>query len=226
MNLTRKTQETLKRRLPYEEFLPDRLPFYVSSLVYSFGAMTLAAFLLLILSGLIMVANGPLWWQTSAFGLFMHAVHFWSAQSFFFFLLLHLTSQFFMGSWREGRILTWMVGALTFGLAVVEAFVGYLSRGDFFSQWNQVQGKDAFNAIGAGAWLNLLNNGQLLGLHISVLPAALILLVGLHIVLVRSKGLVPPMEPDPGEDRAAANMQGSEATLRSPARGDAGAQRS
>ena len=68
MNLSRKAQETLKRRLPYEEFLPDRLPFYVSSLVYSFGALTLAAFLMLILSGLILVANGPLWWQGSPFG--------------------------------------------------------------------------------------------------------------------------------------------------------------
>ena len=201
-------QETWKRRLPYEELFPDRLPFYVSSLVYSFGALTLGSFVMLIVSGLVMVANGPLWWQSSSFGLFMHAVHFWSAQAFFFFLLLHLTSQFFMGSWREGRILTWMVGVLTFGLAVVEAFLGYLSRGDFFSQWNQVQGKDAFNAIGAGAWLNLLNNGQIYGLHISVLPAVLIILVGVHLVLVRSKGLVPPMAPDPGEEGASAGGQG------------------
>ena len=199
VNLTRQTREMLQQNLPYDEFLPDRMPFYVSSLVYSFGALTLSAFLMLILSGVIMVANGPLWWQTSGFGHFMHAVHFWSAQSFFFFLLLHLTSQFFMGSWREGRVLTWMVGVLTFGVAVVEAFLGYLSRGDFFAQWNQVQGKDAFNAIGAGAWLNLLNNGQVLGLHIAVLPAILVLLVGTHIVLVRSRGLVPPIAPDPGE---------------------------
>ena len=200
MNLSRKAQEAWKRRLPYEEVFPDRLPFYVSSLVYSFGALTLSAFAMLIVSGTIMAANGPLWWQSSSVGRFMHAVHFWSAQSFFFFLLLHLTSQFFMGSWREGRALTWMVGVLTFGLAVVEAFLGYLSRGDFFAQWNQVQGKDAFNAIGAGAWLNLLNNGQVYGMHIAVLPAILVLLVATHVVLVRSKGLVPPMAPDPGEE--------------------------
>jgi ubiquinol-cytochrome c reductase cytochrome b subunit len=224
VNLSRRAQETLKERLPYEELLPDRLPFYVSSLVYSFGALTLGSFLMLILSGLVMVANGPLWWQASGFGHFMHAVHFWSAQTFFFFLLLHLTSQFFMGSWRQGRVLTWMVGVLTFGVAVVEAFIGYLSRGDFFSQWNQVQGKDAFNAIGAGAWLNLLNNGQLYGLHISVLPAILILLVGLHLFLVRSKGLVAPMEPDPGEEgppaaRAATSVPASRAL------GESGGQR-
>lgn len=206
MNLSRRAQETWKRKLPYDALFPDHLPFYVSSLVYSFGALTLAAFALLIVSGIIMVANGPLWWQTSTFGHFMHAMHFWSAQSFFFFLLLHLTSQFFMGSWREGRVLTWMVGVLTFGLAVVEAFLGYLSRGDFFAQWNQVQGKDAFNALGVGAWLNLLNNGQLYGLHISVIPAILIVLVALHIVLVRSKGLAPPMDPDP-QDVAASTAE-------------------
>jgi len=203
VNLSRKARETWEKRLPYDALFPDRLPFYVSSLVYSFGALTLAAFVMLIISGLVLVADGPLWWQHSPFGHFIAAVHFWSAQSFFFFLLLHLTSQFFMGSWREGRVLTWMVGVLTFGIAVVEAFLGYLSRGDFFAQWNQVQGKDAFNAIGVGAWLNILNNGQVLALHIAVLPAILIILVATHIVLVRSKGLAPPMAPDPGEEQEA-----------------------
>ena len=202
MNLTRRTQETWKQRLPYESLFPDRMPFYVSSLVYSFGALTLGAFVMLILSGVTMVANGPLWWQHSALGRYVHAIHFWSAQGFFFFLVLHLTSQFFMGSWREGRTLTWMVGALTFGVAVLEAFLGYLSRGDFFSQWNQVQGKAAFNAIGVGSWLNVLNNGQVYGLHISVMPAILVLLVATHIILVRSKGLAPPYPADPAEVQA------------------------
>ncbi len=197
MNLTKRAQDAWRQRLPYESLFPDRMPFYVSSLVYSFGALTLAAFVMLILSGVTMVANGPLWWQRSGVGRYVHDVHFWSAQSFFFFLVLHLTSQFFMGSWREGRVLTWMVGVATFGLAVVEAFLGYLSRGDFFAQWNQVQGKAAFNALGIGSWLNLLNNGQVYGLHVAVLPFCLVLLVATHIILVRSKGLAPPYPADP-----------------------------
>lgn len=199
MNLSRRVRETCEEQLSYETLLPDRLPLYVSSLVYSFGALTLGAFGMLLLSGVVMVANGPLWWQHSATGRYFHAIHFWSAQAFFFFLVVHLTSQFFMGSWRNGRALTWMVGVLTFGLSVVEAFLGYLSRGDFFSQWNQVQGKDAFNALGAGAWLNLLNNGQVYGLHIAVLPAVIVLLVAMHVVLVRARGLVTPYPPDPGD---------------------------
>lgn len=210
MNLTRRTRDTMERRLPYDALFPDRMPFYVSSLVYSFGALTLAGFILLILSGLTMVANGPLWWQSSAVGHYVHAIHFWSAQAFFFFLVLHLTSQFFMGSWREGRALTWMVGAFTFGLAVLEAFLGYLSRGDFFSQWNQVQGKAAFNALGVGAWLNVLNNGQVYGLHIAVIPAVLVLLVGTHLFLVRSRGLAPPYPPDPDEAAAVSSVAADE----------------
>ena len=211
MNLTRRAQDSLKQRLPYDALLPDRMPFYVSSLVYSFGALTLGAFAMLILSGVTMVANGPLWWQRSAIGYYVHDVHYWSAQAFFFFLVLHLTSQFFMGSWRHGRALTWMVGAFTFGLAVLEAFLGYLSRGDFFAQWNQTQGKAAFNALGLGSWLNLLNNGQVYGLHISVIPAVLVLLVGTHLFLVRSRGLAPPYPPDEAELRAAGPAGGSDA---------------
>jgi ubiquinol-cytochrome c reductase cytochrome b subunit len=209
MNLTRKVQDGLRQAMPLESLLPDRLPFYVSSLVYSFGALTLGAFAMLILSGITLAANGPLWWQGSALGHYVHAVHFWSAQAFFFFLVLHLTSQFFMGSWREGRALTWMVGALTFGVAVLEAFMGFLSRGDFFSQWNQVQGKAAFNAIGVGAWLNVLNNGQVYSLHIAVLPAILVLLVGTHLFLVRSRGLVPPYPADPRELSASEDEAGN-----------------
>ncbi len=97
-----------------------------------------------------------------------------------------------MGSWREGRALTWVVGALSFAVSVIEAFTGYLSRGDFFSQWNQVQSKDAFNGAGLDGFLNILNNGQVYGLHIAVFPAILIGLVSIHLLAVRSKGVVPP----------------------------------
>jgi quinol-cytochrome oxidoreductase complex cytochrome b subunit len=182
--------------LTWERLLPGTQPVYVRSVVYSFGALTLGALTLLILSGIVLAANGPFWWATADAGRIVRAVHYWSAQAFFFFLILHFTAQFLMGSWRHGRAATWMLGVLSFGVAVVTAFTGYLSRGDFFSQWNQVQSKDAFNAAGIGGWFDVLDNGQIYGLHIVVLPAILIILVTLHLLLVRRKGVVPPYEPD------------------------------
>ncbi len=192
MNWTKSIRSTVSEKITWDNLLPSEQPIYVSSLVYSFGVFTLSSLVFCIASGVIMAAKGALWYQISPLGSFMRSIHFWSVQAFFFFLTMHLVGQFFMGSWREGRAITWVVGALSFAISVVEAFSGYLSRGDFFSQWNQVQSKDAFNGAGLDGFLNILNNGQVYGLHIAVLPLILIAFVGWHLVLVRSKGVVPP----------------------------------
>ncbi|MDA8345731.1 MAG: cytochrome b N-terminal domain-containing protein [Thermaerobacter sp.] len=182
--------------ITWDSLLPTEQPVYVRSVVYSFGALTLGSLVIVIASGILLAANGPFWWQTPGAGVFVRGLHFWGVQTFFFFMILHLTAQFFMGSWRLGRGGTWILGVLSFATSVITAFTGYLSRGDFFSQWNQVQSKDAFNGAGIGAWFNVLNNGQIYGLHIAVLPAILVALVSLHLLLVRRLGVVPPYPAD------------------------------
>lgn len=74
-------------------------------------------------------------------------------------------------------------------------------RGDFYSQWNAVQAKDGLNAMGL-AWFNVLNAGQMYGMHVVVLPLVLSVLIALHITLIRVKGVVPPY-PARDEDEAA-----------------------
>ena len=54
------------------------------------------------------------------------------------------------------------------------------------------QAKDGINATGGGAFFNVLNLGQMLMWHIVLLPLVLVALTGLHVVLVRIKGVVPP----------------------------------
>ena len=76
----------------------------------------------------------------------------------------------------------------------IERITGFLTQGGFFAQWNQVQSKDAFNSIGISGFFNVLNNGQLYGLHISIIPAILVLLLIIHLTLIRQKGVVPPIE--------------------------------
>lgn len=189
--------------LTWDKLLPTEQPIYVRSVVYSFGALTLGALVVIMASGIILAANGPPWWHSSATGYFLRSIHYWSVQAFFFFMVLHLTAQFFMGAWRHGRSRTWILGVLSLGVSVVTAFTGYLSRGDFFSQWNQVQSKDAFNGSGIGGWFNVLNNGQIYGLHVTVLPTLLVILVSVHLLMVRRLGVVPPYPADQGEEGAA-----------------------
>ena len=190
---TAAARRQLERRLPWENLLPDRQPFYVGSWVYVFGVVTIAALVWVVLSGVVLAAFGPQWWHLSSVGRFFNSLHFWSVQVFFVFMVLHLWGQYFMASWREGRAPTWMIGVVTFAISIVAAFTGYLSQQNFDAQYIAMNAKDAVNSTGVGWFFNVLNFGQMYGLHVMLLPIAIIALVFLHIVQVRMKGVVPPI---------------------------------
>jgi quinol-cytochrome oxidoreductase complex cytochrome b subunit len=50
------------------------------------------------------------------------------------------------------------------------------------------------NSVGVGAFFNLTNFGQMYSYHVLLLPVAVVLLVGAHVLLVRRNGVVPPFE--------------------------------
>jgi hypothetical protein len=116
------------------------------------------------------------------------------------FLVIHLWGKFWMAAWRGRRARTWITGMLAFLAAIGEAFTGYLSQQNFDSQWIGTNGKDAFNAIGIGAFFNLMNFGQMLLWHVVLLPLILLGIVGLHILLVRYRGVVHPFPARSGRD--------------------------
>jgi quinol-cytochrome oxidoreductase complex cytochrome b subunit len=196
MSLTRRVQETLTTNLPYEELLPYEQPAYVHSYVYLFGVASLASFVLLIITGVVLAAFGPQWWHFSAVGHFFNSLHFWAVQSFFFFMVVHLWATFFQGAWRDGRGLTWVMGVITFAVSIVTAFTGYVSQQNFDAQWIAVQAKDAMNSVGVGAFFNVLNFGQMYGFHIFILPLAVGVLIAIHLTMVRLRGVVKPYPVD------------------------------
>src|SRR5450759_4584096 len=192
MNLTTSIRERVRTWMPLEDLLPDHLPAFVRSPAYFFGVITLSSLVLLFVSGIVLAAFGPQWWHDSPVGHFVNSVHFWCAEAFFFSLTLHLWTEFCKAAWRHGRRLTWVVGSITFVAAIGTAFTGYLSQTNFDAQWIAVQGKDALNAVGIGAFFNLMNFGQMYGFHVFLLPILLVLLVGLHLLQVRIRGVVRP----------------------------------
>jgi quinol-cytochrome oxidoreductase complex cytochrome b subunit len=202
MNMTTAIRERVRTWMPLEDLLPDQLPAFVRSPAYFFGVITLSSLVLLILSGILLAAFGPQWWHNSSVGHFVNSLHFWCAEAFFFSLTLHLWTEFFKGAWRHGRRLTWLIGAITFIAGIGTAFTGYLSQTNFDAQWIAVQGKDALNAVGIGSFFNLMNFGQMYGFHILILPLIVVLLVGLHLLQVRIRGVVRPYAPTAKEERA------------------------
>jgi quinol-cytochrome oxidoreductase complex cytochrome b subunit len=177
-----------------EDLLPDRQPAYVTSWIYVFGVATLAAFVMLIASGLYLTLEGPSWWHTSSVGHYVNSVHLWSVELFFVFMVVHLWGKFWMAAWRGRRLATWVTGGIAFLVSIVTAFTGYLIQTNFDSQWIAGQAKDGFNSMGIGAFFNTLNTGQAILLHVSLLPLVLGAIVGWHVILVRRHGVVPPID--------------------------------
>ncbi|MHB8507098.1 MAG: cytochrome b N-terminal domain-containing protein [Candidatus Dormibacteria bacterium] len=187
-------REQLGSRLPLEHLLPERQPAYIGSWVYVFGVAAISSLIAVISSGMVLSFFGPQWWHVSRLGHFVNSMHFWSVQLFFIFTVLHLWGQFFMASWRDGRAGTWMIGGLVFAVSILTAFTGYLSQQNFDSQWIGVSAKDAFNSTGIGSFFNPLNFGQMYGLHVLLAPGAVVALVVIHVVMVRIKGVVKPID--------------------------------
>jgi quinol-cytochrome oxidoreductase complex cytochrome b subunit len=181
--------------LPPQRLLPDRQPAYVASWIYVFGVLTLAALAVVILTGMVLAIFGPTWWHESSIGLFVNSLHLWSVEVFFFAMVVHLWGKFFMAAWRGRRRATWITGVVSFVVSVGAAFTGYLSQQNFDSQWISTQAKDGINSTGAGAIFNVTNFGQMLMWHIMLLPLVVVILVGLHVLLVRRRGVVPPFAP-------------------------------
>jgi hypothetical protein len=181
------------RTLPPGKLLPDRQPAYVRSWIYVFGVASLAALGIVIVSGFAIALGGPDWWHTNPVGHFFNSLHLWSVELFMAFLVIHLWGKFWMAAWRGRRALTWITGVVAFVASVVEAFTGYLSQQNFDSQWIATNGKDAFNAVGVGAFFNLMNFGQMLMWHIVLIPIVLVAIIGAHVLLVRVRGVSHPL---------------------------------
>lgn len=191
------------RTLPPDKMLPETQPAYVASWIYVFGMLTLVALGLVLVSGAILTLGGVQWFHTSSLGRFVNSLHFWGVQLFFLFMIVHLWGKFWMAAWRGKRALTWMTGAVAFLGSVAVAFTGYVITTNFNAQWIAFESKDVLNAVGIGAVFNVTDLGQMVLLHVALLPAILGVIVVLHVLLVRKHGVVPPLEavvPDEGAE--------------------------
>jgi len=196
---TARLRSSWQRNLPIEKLLPDDQPAYVVSWIYVFGVATIAALGVIIASGVVLAFQGPAWYHTSDIGNFTNSMHFWSVQMFFAFMVIHLWGKFWMAAWRGNRVRTWITGAVAFVISIATAFTGYLVQTNFDSQWISFEAKDGFNSVGVGAWFTVTNLGQMLLLHVAFLPLILGVLTLVHVLMVRRRGVVPPIDSVPAD---------------------------
>ncbi len=195
-NWTNRLRGRIEGLVPPGEALPARQPVYVASWIYVFGVLTLTALVVVIGSGVALSIGGINWWHISSLGHYVNSVHLWSVELFFGFMVIHLWGKFWMAAWRGKRAMTWITGMVLFLASIGTSFTGFLSQSNFDSQWIGAEGKDGINAIGAGAFFNVLDPAQMIMWHIVLLPLVLVLIVLIHIILVRRHGVVPPLDAD------------------------------
>lgn len=152
------------------------------------------------------------------FGEITRSIHRASAGLLVLLVGLHALRVFIWGAHKYPRELSWVVGALLMFVIMGFAFSGYLLPWDQKAYWATVVGTNIAGSapfIG-GAVLELLRGGEALGavgltrfygIHVWVLPATLLLLVGLHLFMVVRQGIAatprrrPLVEPDASETR-------------------------
>ncbi|SDI00426.1 cytochrome bc1 complex cytochrome b subunit [Agrococcus jejuensis] len=128
-------------------------------------------------------------------GLLMRQVHHWAALLFVASIGLHMLRVFFTGAFRKPRELNWVIGFLLFILAMAEGFTGYSLPDDLLSGNGLAIINGMVKAIPlVGGWISYLLFGgmfpgvdvipRLFVLHIMLLPAILIVLLGMHMVLL------------------------------------------
>ncbi len=128
-------------------------------------------------------------------GLLMRQVHHWAALLFVAAIGLHMLRVFFNGSFRKPRELNWVIGFTLFILAMAEGFTGYSLPDDLLSG-NGLRIIDGMvkGIPLVGTWISYLLFGgefpgtvivpRLYSLHIMLLPAILIVALGLHMLLM------------------------------------------
>ena len=187
---------------PFGGMFGKSVPIYAESYWYAMGGLTILMFVFLTGTGVVLTLMGPYSWLTNPFGQFLKSFHYWSAQGFFFFALLHLFRVWATGSFSGRRIFNWWIGLVIFMLAMGENLFGLLARGDWESQFVSMHSDNMLFV--QPFFFNLFSPGNFiadLAIHIAVLPVVIAALILAHVVLIRLHGMHEPLSSNGGRQK-------------------------
>ena len=201
-----------------------QVPVHRHGFWYYFGGMTLFLFSVQVVTGILLL----LYYRPSAeeayesvqflmaevqFGWLIRSIHSWSANLMIFALFVHLFSVLLLRAYRPPREVTWLSGVGLLGLALGFGFTGYLLPWNELAFFATKVGTEITGAVpvAGGFLLRLLRGGpevtgatltRFYGIHVAILPALAMTLLGLHLYLVQRHGMsVPPSVEQAGGPR-------------------------
>jgi ubiquinol-cytochrome c reductase cytochrome b subunit len=200
-----------------QEFLTEDVP-GGASYWFVFGSATLFAMIVQIVTGIFLTffyapSAATAWESTRAMYLnpwthFLLSVHYWGASAMIALVFLHLLQVLIFGAYKAPRELQWVVGVLLLLVTLVLGLTGYLLPWDMDAYFaSQVSLNITGLAPGAGPILqNIAQGGTVMGtntinrffgLHVWLMPALLVALVGAHLTIFRHNGPAGPVADDP-----------------------------
>jgi len=204
----------LNKRMPVQEFLESQLKGYYApknfNIWYFFGSLALLVLVMQLATGIFLTMFYKPGEATSFdsveyimrevdWGWLIRYLHSTGASAFFIVVYLHMFRALLYGSYKAPRELLWVIGMLVYLALMAEAFMGYVLPWGNMSFWGAQVIVNLFGtipAIGPGLveWIRgdygiadaTLN--RFFALHVAAIPLALLLLVLLHLVALRTTG--------------------------------------
>ncbi len=213
--------ERIGRSRIQSHLLDREIPVRVGWL-HTLGAICLALILVLVSTGILLTFNyspDPSHAYSSIryiehevpVGYLVRGLHHWSATFLIVAIVLHLLHTLFDLAFVRPREITWVAGVLMLFVVLVLGFTGYLLPWDEKAYWATVVGTNMvrdFPVIGesllslvrGGAEVGAATLARFYGAHLTLLPLALALLLGLHLYLVVFHGITGKTSGRPGSD--------------------------
>jgi ubiquinol-cytochrome c reductase cytochrome b subunit len=139
-------------------------------------------------------------------GWFIRGLHHWGASAMVVLVILHMIRVIYYGAYKFPREVTWFTGVFLLLVTIGFGFTGYLLPWDQKAYWattvgTRIAGTPPFigdfilRIVRGGEELSAVTLARFFGVHVWVLPATLLLLVGIHLYLVVRIGIssVPKM---------------------------------
>jgi quinol-cytochrome oxidoreductase complex cytochrome b subunit len=143
-----------------------------------------------------------------AFGWLIRGIHHWGATLMVLVVFLHMLRTFYFAAYKFPREITWLTGVILLLATLGMGFTGYLLPWNQRSYWATtvgtkiagtvpVIGDFILRALRGGTELSGVTLARFFAVHIWVIPAVIIALIGVHLYLVIRIGIsAPPKEGD------------------------------
>jgi menaquinol-cytochrome c reductase cytochrome b subunit len=133
----------------------------------------------------------------------VRGMHFWGASLVIVMMFLHMLRVSFTGAYKAPRELNWGVGVLIYFVVLAFVFTGHLLPWDQKAYWATAVGEIAGSIPWVGPYIQILLLGshtvgaltltRFLAIHVFFLPAALLVLLALHFIMIRSQHITGPL---------------------------------